>query len=633
MPELFDLFPRSRKTPLPGGYMGKLLRVDLTSGSVCEESLPEEELLKKLIGGQALASYILLKELPLDAKPFAPENRVVIMTGPITGTGLTPGGTKATAVYLSPLTGYTLGRGATSGFWATYLKASGYDGIIVEGASAKPVYLFINEGRAELRDAGRVWGQGTRATEERLREEVCLRDAKVLCIGPAGENLNRAGMLVNDYNHSAAHSGGAVFGFKKLKAIVVHGTSRPPIYDKTKLIEAGLRWRATLEQHDVQKKKTKLGHGESWGALNNLNWRSTEISDEHNRGFDQNRVTLRPCFQCARLCPWDVEIREGPHKGTVAHFNAGGEWLDAFFNLGIKGNGVLYLAERINDLGIECSHFSCGAGVAFEAWEKGLLGPAQTGGVRLEWGSVEAVDRLLEMAARREGWLGNLLAEGPKQLAEAIGGDAPSWAVHTKGGTPAMHEWRPMLGQMLRELTASGGMKPQGGGSTKPPPDLRYREKWGPLDREKPDGWAWSHVLSEKYRQFAGIFGGCWFAQMHYKADGLKSIVDSLNATTGWDFDLDRALQAGHRSMILQSLFGTQRGWIADLDWNDVGARFLEPIPDGKYRGFTIAKWLPGLIYEYYRLTGRHERTGRPFKETLIELGLEEFTDWSQPDE
>lgn len=633
MPELFDLFPRFRKTPLPGGYMGKLLRVDLTSGSVCEENLPEEEVLKQLIGGQALASYILLKELPLDAKPFAPENRVVIMTGPITGTGLTPGGTKATAVYLSPLTGYTLGRGATSGFWATYLKASGYDGIIVEGASAKPVYLFINEGRAELRDAGRVWGQGTRSTEERLREEVCLRDAKVLCIGPAGENLNRAGMLVNDYNHSAAHSGGAVFGFKKLKAIVVHGTSRPPIYDKTKLIEAGLRWRATLEQHDVQKKKTKLGHGESWGALNNLNWRSTEISDEHNRGFDQNGVTLRPCFQCARLCPWDVEIRAGPYKGTVAHFNAGGEWLDAFFNLGIKGNGVLYLAERINDLGIECSHFSCGAGVAFEAWEKGLLGPAQTGGVRLEWGSVEAVDRLLEMAARREGWLGNLLAEGPKQLAEAIGGDAPSWAVHTKGGTPAMHEWRPMLGQMLRELTASGGMKPQGGGSTKPPPDLRYREKWGPLDREKPDGWAWSHVLSEKYRQFAGIFGGCWFAQMHYKADGLKSIVDSLNATTGWDFDLDGALQAGHRSMILQSLFGTQRGWIADLDWNDVGARFLEPIPDGKYQGFTIAKWLPGLIYEYYRLTGRHERTGRPFKETLIELGLEEFIDWSQPDE
>jgi aldehyde:ferredoxin oxidoreductase len=163
--------------------MGKILRVDLSSGSIKDENSPEEPVLRKLIGGQALATYILLKELPLDARPLGPENRVVIMTGPITGTGLTPGGTKATAVYLSPLTGYTLGRGATSGFWGTYLKAAGYDGVIIEGAASKPVYLFIHEGRAEIRDAGRLWGYGTRATEDRLREEVALKDAKVLWPG------------------------------------------------------------------------------------------------------------------------------------------------------------------------------------------------------------------------------------------------------------------------------------------------------------------------------------------------------------------------------------------------------------------------------------------------------------------
>ena len=625
-------FPAQRKTRLPGGYMGKVLRVDLSTGSLRDENLPEEPVLRKFIGGQALASYILLEELPLDATPFGAENRVVIMTGPLTGNGFTPGGTKMTSVYLSPLTGITLGRGATSGFWGTYLKAAGYDGVIISGAASSPTYLYMSEGKAELRDASRVWGLGTRQTEDRLREETGLKDARVLCIGPAGENLNRAGMLANDYNHFASHSGGAVFGSKKLKAVVVSGTARPTIHNKAALVEAGLRWRGTLEQHDVKKKKTKYGHGEAWGALNNLNWRSTDLSPEHIRGFDRNDVVLRPCFQCQRLCPWDARIGEGPYQGTVVRFNAGGEWLDAFFNLGVKGNAALYLAERINDVGIECSHFSCGAGVAFEAWEKGLLGPDQTGGLKLEWGNVEAVDKLLDMAARREGWLGNLLADGPKQLAEAIGGDAPKWAVHTKGGTPAMHEWRPMLGQMLRELVASGGMKPQGGGSTKPPPDLRYREKWGPLSADSPEGWAWSHVLSEQYRQFTGIFGGCWFAQMHSKPDGLKSIVDSFNAITGWSFDMDEALDAGHRSMVLQSLFGTQRGWIADFDWKDVGPRFLEPIPDGKYKGFTIAKWLPDLVYEYYRLSGRHERTGRPYKETLTRLGLEEFIEWSQLD-
>lgn len=327
-----------------------------------------------------------------------------------------------------------------------------------------------------------------------------------------------------------------------------------------------------------------------------------------------------------------MQIGEGPFQGKVGHFNAGAEWLDSFWNLGVKGNETLYLAERINDLGIECSHFSFGAGVLFEAWEKGLLGPEDTDGLRFEWGNVEVVDRLLEMAAHREGKWGNLLAEGPVEVAEAIGGDAPKWVVHSKRGAPAMHDWRPHFGQMLREIVASGGMKPQGGGTPNPPPDLRYREKWGPLDRDDPTGWPWSNVLSEQYRQFCGLIGACWFAQMHMKPDGLKSIVDSLNATTGWNFDLDEALVAGHRSMILQGIFGTQRGWIAEHDWQQVGPRFLEPVPDGKYKGFTIAKWLPDMVYEYYRLSGRHGKSGRPFADTLTEVGLEEFKEWAQLD-
>src|SRR5581483_6007943 len=325
-------------------------------------------------------------------------------------------------------------------------------------------------------------------------------------------------------------------------------------------------------------------------------------------------------------------LGDGDHIGAKVHFNAGSEWLDTFFNLDIKGNDVLYLSERINDVGIECSHFADGAGLAFEAWEKRLLTAQQTGGLNLEWGDTAVVDRLLDMCARREGWLGNLLAEGPKELAEALGGDAAQWVVHTKGGTPAQHEWRPMIGNMLRELVASGGMKPQGGGSREPPPDLKYRESWGPLSPTEPDGWAWSHILSEQYRQSSGLMGACWFAMNQMAPDGYKSMIDALNATTGWDVTLDEALEVGHRSMILQSIFGTQRGWRAEHDWTDVGPRFLEPIPDGQYKGFTIAKFMPGIIQEYYRLSGRDEMTGRPFRETLERLGLEEFAAWSEPE-
>jgi len=625
-----ELFPERRMTRLPGGYMGRILRVDLTTGTMKDENLPEEPILRKFLGGQALGEYIMLKELPLNATPFGPESKVVMMTGPITGTGFTPGGVKVNTVFLSPLTEYTLGRGAASGFWAVYLKAAGYDGVIVEGVAAKPTYLFINDGKPELRDAGSVWGKGTRATVDSLREEVGIKDARVMCIGPAGEHLIRGAMLACDYNHFAAHSGGAVLGSKKLKAIVVYGTARSPLHDKHRLIEAGLRWKNTMDQRD-REEKIGPGHGHAMGGIPNFNYRSSLITDQ-NRGFDQNRITLRPCYQCYRLCPFDVEIMEGPHRGTLCHFDAGSEWLDSFFDLDLKGNDVLYLAEKINDLGIECSHFAFGAGVAFEAWEKGLLGPDRTDGLVLEWGNFEAVDKLLDKAARREGWLGNLLAEGPVQVAEAIGGDALKWAVHTKKGTPAMHDWRAQFGQMLRELVASGGMKPQGGGSKMVPPDLKYREKWGPLKQDDPTGWPWSQVLSEQMRQFCGLMGGCWFAQMHMKPDGLNSMVDSLNATTGWDFTLDEAMLAGQRSMIMQSIFGNQRGWIAEHDWQHVGPRFLEPIPDGKNKGFTIAKWLPDLVYEYYRLTGRHEKTGRPFPETLARLGLEEFKEWAEPE-
>ena len=177
-------------------------------------------------------------------------------------------------------------------------------------------------------------------------------------------------------------------------------------------------------------------------------------------------------------------------------------------------------------------------GLAFEAWEKGVLGPDRTDGLKFEWGNLEAAKTLLERCARRETWLGNILADGPKELAEELGGEAKNWVVHTKGGTPAQHEWRPLLSQMLRELVASGGMKPQGAGGAEPPADLAYREKWGPLDPQQPDGWTHSHLITEQVRQACGIMGACWFALNDKPPDGVKSMLDSLNATTGWDVSL-----------------------------------------------------------------------------------------------
>jgi len=159
-----NFFPTTRNTRLPGGYMGKILRVDMTTGNLTDVNLPEEALLRKYWGGQLFAEYVLLNELPLDIDPYDSRNVIVGMTGPITGTGFTPGGTKMCFVYLSPATKYTLGRGATSGYFGTSLKNAGYDGIIVTGAAQTPKYLYIGEDKVELRDASHVWGKGIRET-------------------------------------------------------------------------------------------------------------------------------------------------------------------------------------------------------------------------------------------------------------------------------------------------------------------------------------------------------------------------------------------------------------------------------------------------------------------------------------
>jgi aldehyde:ferredoxin oxidoreductase len=221
---------------LPGGYMGKIYASTLPPGCCAMRICPKTHL--KKLSADRHWHYILMNGSLRDAVRTGKQSG--LMTGPLTGNGFTPGGTKMTAVYLSPLTNTTLGRGATSGYWATYLKASGYDGIILTGASLKPVYLYINEGKTELRDAANFWGLGTRATEDRLRESVGHREAKVLCIGPAGENLNRAAMSPTTTITSPL-TAAARFGSKSSKDRRTHRA--PSFRDKAKLVDAGWRWR------------------------------------------------------------------------------------------------------------------------------------------------------------------------------------------------------------------------------------------------------------------------------------------------------------------------------------------------------------------------------------------------------
>lgn len=621
------IFPAFRKTPLPGGYMGKILRVNLTDGKVKDENLPETPILRQYIGGQGLAQYILMHELPPGTGPLDPANPVIFMTGPLTGNGKTPASTIFMTTAVSNMTSspnMTSGAvvsGSAAGFFGTFLKFSGYDGIIITGVSKKPVYLWINNGKAELRDAGAIWGKDTHDTITAVQNEVGNPDARVACIGPGGESQIGYSMVVSDPHHSASHGGGSVMGSKKLKAVAVWGNKVVSVKNKEKLIEAGNQWRSKLKKVQYPQDKWTTGHAHHLKTIIYKNFQST-LFPGANEGFEKEEYTPRPCYECNRECPYDARITEGKHAGYVATLGAGSEQLEGVaFTLGVGGQDVHYLVEVMDRIGLDGSTFGCAAGVAFEAYDKGLLTSRQTDGMELKWGDADVVEKLLWKTARREGWLGSIIANGPKATAEAIGGDAKKWVVHVKGGAPALHDWRPYLSQMLGQITATGGGKPRFQGfELNPSPDFGYPEKTSSTSAE---GKAKETQTGGDFREFTGAAGICWFG---CRGGVFGHSIEALAAVTGWeDFSLEEARTVGERVWQMEHLFHLRYGWTPEEDLTNIGPRFLEPIPDGQFKGFTIARFLPGLVHDFHAVCGWDIKTGKPYEETLKKFGLEEY--------
>jgi aldehyde:ferredoxin oxidoreductase len=642
-----NVFPIQSNGKVPGGYMGKILRINLSEGKTTEEKLPEENVLRKYLGGQGLGQWILMHELPAGIDPHSPENILCIMTGPLTGTGKTPAGAAYTVTTFSNITGFgpltsgTVVSSTSMGKWGPYLKFAGYDGLIIMGAAKTPTYLWIHDGKVEFKDASHLWGKDSHETENLIKEEIVKPDASVATIGPAGENLVRAAMILNDSNHSASHGGGAIMGSKKLKAIAVYGVGEVPVADPEALVNAGHRWRDKITPYKYPKAGTEgsftyhqtrygTGYGNLLGTLINKNWQSA-VFPEANKDFNQQELTPRPCYKCSRACPYDAKITVGKHAGYIATLNAGSEHYEGgAFTFGIGGSDVRYLVDIMDRLGLEACNFGCAAGIAFEAYERGFITSKETDGLELKWGNAEVVERLMRKVATREGWLGNLLADGPRATAEGIGGEALKFAVFIKNGAPAMHDWRPHTGMMLGQIISSGGIKPQFASYEIPEtglqtggPDLGFSNK---TESQNPNGKARETFLSGVHRFFLGACGICWFG-IPISAKGiLYDVVDALKATTGWsNFNLEEALTVGERIWQMEHLFHIRYGWTPREDLESIGPRFLEPLPDGPFKGFSITKFLPDLVFDFYRECGWDKKTGKPKRSTIKKLGLEKF--------
>jgi aldehyde:ferredoxin oxidoreductase len=621
-----------------GGYIGKLLRLNLTTGVITPEPLPPDNILRKYIGGVGLASKILYDEVPLNTKPLDPENRLLFLTGPLGGTPA-PTSNECCVCCLSHETGYTMGVGHFHGFFGSTLKFAGFDGIIIEGRAGSPVYVWINDGLVELRDASGLWGKDSHVTVDLIRAEVNQPEAAVACIGPAGEALMKGAAVCTDYHHMSAKGGaGAVMGSKKLKAIAVWGTQGVPVADPDRFIDVMLEWRRRMFSGGTNAEMLLNGGIATRGyetmgntsitAFKNLSDPDGGTAMAYAISAFAKKSTLRPqgSFCCPVACAYRLEVGEGPHKGFVATPGGGGENIEgASLLMGVTDPGTCYwLTEQFDRMGWDSATPGLAIALLFELYERGLITKQDVDGLELKWGNADVIPTLMEKTIKREG-IGKVLAEGPKATAEHFGAQALNAVAHIKGTGPNIHDWRSILETLFSYVVAPAGPCHQGIGTFDPDLGQEYMFPLvGTLFR--PDGRALATRKRMLKKLYDDCLGVCWFSTMGVERIG-EITAQALEAVTGWQgFTKEEGYEVGERIVNLMQAFSVVRGHTPAHDL-DVGGRWLEPPNGGLGKGMTIAPFLKGMIREYYTVMGWDAETGKPHADTLVRLGLSEVAD------
>ncbi len=433
------------------GYMGKILDVNLSTDQMHDESL-DEDACRGLIGGYGIGDKLLYERVRPGVDPLGPENVLIFLTGPFTGTPAL-GGSRYVVVCKSPLT-ETLGDANSGGTWGPTLKFAGYDGVVFSGASDRPVYLSIENGRAELHDASWLWGKDTLETDVLLKERHG-QQAVCACIGPAGEKLSRISGIINDVGRAAGRSGvGAVMGSKKLKAVVVKGDAQVPVHDEMEVRRLRRKYlRQSTGFYDTLHKFGTVGitadsamSGDSpvknWAGAGTVDFPQAQQKFRDNVVI-QYQTKKYPCWKCNIGCGGYMEVKEGPYAGTKTH-KVEYETAASFGSMSLNDDfpSLIKCNDIVNRAGLDSISAPCAVAFAIECYENGILTKADTGGLELTWGNHRDMIRLLEQIANRQG-LGDVLADGVMRASKQVGGPAAEWAIYAgKGVTPRGHDHR-----------------------------------------------------------------------------------------------------------------------------------------------------------------------------------------------
>jgi len=613
------------------GYEGKLLEVNLTTGAI-KTSKVDKDILRKYIGGSGLGAKLMLDRVSLDVDPLSPENPLFILTGPTSGTNI-PGGARFSVCAKSPLTNIW-GESCCGGTFATELRSAGWDGIVVEGASKKPVYIVVEDDKVKIKDASDLWGKNTHAVTDLLKERHGdKKRGTLVSIGVAGENLVRFAGVSSEKKNFAARCGlGAVMGSKKLKAIFVKGSGKVSLSDperfnaRRKIILNKAKEHIAIQVLNAQGTNAALGISAITGDLPIKNWTvgvNTEVSSKIEGGVLSGPnfyIGNDACHGCMIACKRVVHITDGPYKGMEG---PGPEYegvatLGSLLMIGDMA-AVIKMNEVCNDFGLDV--ISCGSTIAFamDCWENGLISSKDTDGIELKWGNDAAVLKMIEKIARREGF-GNVLAEGSKRAAQKIGRNASDYAVEIKGMEVPMHDPR---ANYLIGLGYATGVR--GACHTN---DASYAIGSGILDW--PDIGLPIGIDVKKNEGAAGfvkhaqdlgqIFNAAVFCYMLIFVLNGEDMAELLSAASGFDYTFKEIEECGERIWITKRGLDNLMGITAADD--RLPRQILTPNKDGGAAG--QAPNLNVMLKEFYPARGLGA-DGRPSKETLNRLGLSDL--------
>jgi len=602
------------------GYIGKILRVDLSAGELWDEPLDEEQA-RAFVGGSGLAARFVYDMVDGDTDPLGPENPLVFMTGPLVGTAM-PSAGRCSVCALSPLT-RIWGESNTGGFFGPELRFAGYDGVIVTGRAEKPVWLSIVEGRAELHDGTDLWGSDSYETQERVREALGEPKARVACIGAAGENLVKMAAVMNDHGRAAGRTGmGAVMGSKNLKAIGVRGSARVPLADPdgfkrvVREIIAGLG--EDMQAMSFQLAGTASGvdmmlmygnmpiryyqQGE-WEGASNLS--GVLMTDQYmNKGTACYRCPIA-CGRETRAPSYGLEKVDGPEYET----------LGAFGSLAMVDDleAVIYAGHLCNVYGVDTISTGCTIALACEMFERGILAAADTGGLEIRYGDVQMTHRLIEMIARREGF-GDMLADGSAALAERFG--VPELAVTVNRLEVPMHDPRAFVGMAVSYALSPRGACHMEGDMYGVDMGMGPALELDILPGDRFDAAEQKGRIAARQQAWRNLYNALTLCQ--FQNPGVGRVLAALNGATGWGLEADDLMTLGKRIVTLKRLLNMRRGVTrADDRLPDL---LLQPLDDGGTEGTVpdLESLLSGAYAEY----GWDAQTGKPTPETLEGLGL-----------